>query len=107
MTPLIWLVAFSFAWGAVLWLTASALQRAPNVSGALRQWIWRGAMLLLMAPWVAAPIVSMFGLGLARPDPVEANLVHAPASEFAEVATHVDAATLPSAVIENGGGLLE
>lgn len=58
------LLASSFAWGGVIWLCARALQRS-NVSGRARQWIWRGATLLLIAPWVSAPLVAAFGWGLS------------------------------------------
>ncbi len=71
MTILTWLAVSSLVWGAVLWLAAFLLQRSGDVSGRARQWIWRGATALLIAPWIAAPLVSAFGLGLApRETPV-------------------------------------
>ena len=70
MTLLIWLTASSLVWGGLLWISARLLQRATNAPGALRQWIWRGATVLLLAPWMAAPFVIMFGLGLAPAESV-------------------------------------
>lgn len=64
MLTFIFLLVSSIVWGGLIWLTARTLQRS-NVSGRARQWIWRGATLLLLAPWVAAPLVSAFGWGLA------------------------------------------
>lgn len=68
MTLLIFLAVSSLVWGAVLWSAGRLLQRPAGVSGNMRQWIWRGATLLLVAPWIAAPLVMLFGLGLAAPE---------------------------------------
>ena len=64
MLTFTFLLVSSVVWGGLIWITARTLQRS-NVSGRARQWIWRGATLLLLAPWVAAPLVSTFGWGLA------------------------------------------
>lgn len=63
--PIVMLVGASIIWGGALWLAASLLQRSPGVSGAARQWIWRGAAMLLVLPFVALPVVTWLGLGLA------------------------------------------
>ena len=60
MLTLSLLLVSSIVWGGLIWLSARALQRS-NVSGRARQWIWRGATLLLIAPWVSAPFVLAFG----------------------------------------------
>ncbi|HVY88113.1 MAG TPA: peptidoglycan DD-metalloendopeptidase family protein [Hyphomonadaceae bacterium] len=73
MTILTWLVSTSLAWGAVLCFAGWVLQRS-NVSGAARQWIWRCAAILLVAPWLATPLVFAFGWGLA-PAPVTPTLL--------------------------------
>ncbi len=73
MNTLMMLAASSIAWGAVLCVVGLMLQRNSNVSGRTRQWIWRGATLLLLAPWIAAPVVSALGLGLA---PAEVVATH-------------------------------
>lgn len=65
MISLTWLVVSSLAWGAVLFGAGFLLQRFGDLSGRARQWIWRGAAMLLVAPWIAAPLVSGLGLGLA------------------------------------------
>lgn len=64
MLMLSFLLFSSLVWGGLIWLAARALQRG-SVSGRARQWIWRGATVLLLAPWIAAPLVSAFGWGLA------------------------------------------
>jgi len=74
MTILTWLMASSLLWGAVIWGAGCILQRSSDVSGRARQWIWRGATVLLVAPWIAAPVVAAFGWGLA---PAEADIVAA------------------------------
>lgn len=68
MLTLAILLGSSFVWGGLIWLCARALQR-NNVSGRARQGIWRGAALLLIAPWLAAPAVAAFGWGLAPHEP--------------------------------------
>ena len=81
MLTLSLLLVSSIVWGGLIWLSARALQRS-NVSGRARQWIWRGATLLLIAPWVSAPFVLAFGWGLApnvAPVEGEAALVVEPA----------------------------
>ena len=65
MTILIWLAASSLVWGALIWGVGRLLQNSGDVSGRARQWIWRGATALLIAPWIAAPLVAIFGWGLA------------------------------------------
>lgn len=93
MSLLIWLAVLSIVWGGVLWLAASLLQRRSGVSGRARQWIWRGAAMLLATPVLAMPIVTGFGLGLAPNPAIEAPvdrptgpLASAPLSEPAPVA---------------------
>ncbi|HEV7694387.1 MAG TPA: M23/M56 family metallopeptidase [Hyphomonadaceae bacterium] len=81
MNPLLWLAVSSIVWGGVLCLAAMLLQRNSNLSGRMRQWIWRSAMALLIAPWLAAPVVSALGLGLA---PAEQVVVAAPVGPVAE-----------------------
>lgn len=106
MTLLIWLAAYSLLWGAVLWLSGRLLQRSPSVSGRVRQWIWRGATLLLIAPWIAAPVILMFGLGLAPAETVAAATVaDAPLSDVA-VMQALDAAPAETAVVVESGGTL-
>ncbi|HEX5005636.1 MAG TPA: M56 family metallopeptidase, partial [Hyphomonadaceae bacterium] len=58
MTLLVWLAASSLVWGGVLWGAAIALQSGNDLSGRARQWIWRGAGVLLIMPWLAVPVVS-------------------------------------------------
>lgn len=65
MTILTWLVAYSLVWGGLIWAAGRLLQGSADVSGRARQWIWRGATVLLVAPWVAAPVVAAAGWGLA------------------------------------------
>jgi beta-lactamase regulating signal transducer with metallopeptidase domain len=84
MLTLSLLLLSSIVWGGLIWLSARALQRS-NISGRARQWIWRGATLLLIAPWISAPFVFVFGWGLAphaaplAGDPVPAAFVVEPA----------------------------
>lgn len=106
MNTMMMLAASSIAWGAVLCVAGLALQRNSNVSGRARQWIWRGATLLLLAPWVAAPVVSALGLGLAQPDVMAAHGAEEPTAELVSAAAGIDAANGKTAVVENGGGLL-
>ena len=73
MTILAWLAVSSLVWGALIWGVARVLQRSSDVSGRARQWIWRGATVLLVAPWIAAPLVAAFGWGLAPSDAVTAS----------------------------------
>lgn len=70
MTILAWLAISSLVWGAVIWSVGRVLQRSGDVSGRARQWIWRGATVLLVAPWIAAPLVAALGWGLAPSDAV-------------------------------------
>jgi murein DD-endopeptidase MepM/ murein hydrolase activator NlpD/beta-lactamase regulating signal transducer with metallopeptidase domain len=58
VTLLVWLAASSLIWGAVLWGAAIALQSGNDLSGRARQWIWRGAAVLLIMPWLAVPVVG-------------------------------------------------
>ena len=76
------LLVSSIIWGGLIWLCARALQRS-NVSGRARQWIWRGATLLLIAPWLSAPFVVAFGWGLA-PNPAHNAVEAMPASFLVE-----------------------
>lgn len=62
---LAFLVVSSIVWGAVLVASCIILQRITDASGRARQWIWRAAALLLVAPWLAGPLVDALGLGLA------------------------------------------
>ena len=107
MTLLIWLAVSSLAWGAVLWTAGRILQRAGNATGAMRQWIWRGATALLIAPWVAAPLILLFGLGLAPAETV-AVMTAAPIGDGDALgAMHaLDAGAVETAVVENGGSLM-
>ncbi len=107
MTLLIWLAASSLAWGAVLWIAGRALQRSTHVSGAVRQWIWRGATLLLLAPWIAAPFVVTFGLGLAPAETVTtATVAAAPMADTLAGMHAVDAANVQTQVVTNGGSAI-
>src|ERR1043165_9588657 len=90
MNPLLWLAVSSIVWGGVLCLAAVLLQRNSNLSGRIRQWIWRSAMVLLVAPWLAAPVVSALGLGLG---PAEPAAVAEPASEWTDVVATFDPAS--------------
>ena len=66
MTILTWLAVYSLVWGGLIWAAGRLLQGSADVSGRARQWIWRGATVLLVAPWVAAPVVvAAMGWGLA------------------------------------------
>jgi murein DD-endopeptidase MepM/ murein hydrolase activator NlpD/beta-lactamase regulating signal transducer with metallopeptidase domain len=67
MSLTIELILASLVWGGMIVGAAMALQRQGDLSGSTRQWIWRGAAALLIAPWLAMPIVSWLGLGLAAP----------------------------------------
>jgi len=106
VTTLVWLAASSLAWGAALWFAAMMLQRHNDLSGRARQWIWRGATLLLIAPWIAAPVVGMLGLGLAPSDTAMAPVLAAQGfpADLAVVSA-VDAANVTTAVIERENGL--
>ncbi|MEQ1784774.1 MAG: M56 family metallopeptidase, partial [Hyphomonadaceae bacterium] len=107
MTLLIWLAALSLAWGGVLWIAGRGLQRSTNVSGATRQWIWRGATVLLLAPWIAAPFVVMLGLGLAPAETsATAAMAGAPAAETLVAMQALDAANVETIVVSNGGSIL-
>lgn len=107
MTLLIWLAASSLAWGAVLWIAGRLLQRSSNVSGRARQWFWRGATALLVAPWLATPFVILFGLGLAPPETTALATVATAATGDNLAAMHVlDLAHDETAVIENGGSIM-
>ena len=103
MTLLIWLAVSSLLWGGVLWIAGRALQRSTNVSGAARQWIWRGATALLLAPWIAAPFVVTFGLGLAPAETV-ATATEAATSTGTLVTLH--ATDVPAQVVSDGGSLM-
>ncbi len=65
MTILTWLAVYSLVWGGLIWAAGRLLQGSADVSGRARQWMWRGATALLVAPWVAAPVVAAAGWGLA------------------------------------------
>ena len=105
MTLLIWLTASSLVWGGVLWISARLLQRATNAPGALRQWIWRGATVLLLAPWMAAPFVIMFGLGLAPAESVT-TAVTTTTTETLAAAPTMDAGPVGAVVVSDGGSVL-
>ncbi|MEQ1782737.1 MAG: M56 family metallopeptidase [Hyphomonadaceae bacterium] len=107
MTLLIWLAASSLAWGGVLWIVGRALQRSMHVSGAVRQWIWRGATVLLLAPWIAAPFVVMFGLGLAPAETIAAATVATvPKAETIAALQSLDDAYVQTQVVTNGGSAI-
>lgn len=59
MITLIWLAASSLIWGGLLFCAVLALQGRFELSGNARQWMWRGAAMLLILPWVATPVVSV------------------------------------------------
>ncbi len=107
MTILTWLAVSSLVWGGVIWFIARILQRSNGVSGRARQWIWRGATALLIAPWVAAPLVSALGLGLAPAEvapvvaAIEEPMIEAHAAVFTGETVNVG-----TTAIENGGSLL-
>ena len=99
--------SLSLAWGGVLWIAGRGLQRSTNVSGATRQWIWRGATVLLLAPWIAAPFVVMLGLGLAPAETsATAAMAAAPAAETLVAMQALDAANVETIVVSNGGSIL-
>ena len=104
MTLLIWLASTSLVWGGVLWISARLLQRATNAPGALRQWIWRGATLLLLAPWIAAPFVDVFGLGLAPAESVTTAVTTT--TETLAATPTMDAGPVGAVVVSNGGSVL-
>lgn len=108
MTLLIWLAASSLLWGAVLWISARILQRATNAPGATRQWIWRGVTALLLAPWIAAPFVVVFGLGLAPPEQtaVATEAVVQPAADTLTAMHALDTVGAQTAVVSDGGTML-
>ena len=107
MTLLIWLAASSLAWGAILWITGRLLQRSSNVSGRARQWIWRGATALLVAPWLAAPIVILFGLGLAPAETTALATVSNVVTGDTLTAMHaLELANVETTVVENGGSVM-
>jgi len=104
MTILAWLAVSSLVWGALIWGVARVLQRSSDVSGRARQWIWRGATVLLVAPWIAAPLVAAFGWGLAPSDAVTASaatttLATLPVDEFTgEMLLDFTGAPAPAAI---------
>ena len=107
MTLLIWLAASSLLWGGLLWIAGRALQRSTNVMGSVRQWIWRGATALLLAPWIAAPFVVLFKLGLAPAETVATiTLAGSPAAGMIVGLPAFDTAGVQTAVVANGGGVL-
>jgi beta-lactamase regulating signal transducer with metallopeptidase domain len=65
MTILTWLAVYSLVWGGLIWAAGRLLQGTADISGRARQWMWRGATVLLIAPWIAAPVVAAAGWGLA------------------------------------------
>ncbi len=71
MTTLVWLAGTSLIWGALVWGAAIALQSGNDLSGRARQWIWRVAGLLLIAPWAVLPFADLLtgNLGVA-PAPI-------------------------------------
>lgn len=107
MTLLIWLAASSLAWGGILWITGRLLQKSSNVSGRARQWIWRGATALLVAPWLAAPIVVLFGLGLAPAETTAIATVSNVATGDTLAGMHaLELANVETTVVENGGSVM-
>lgn len=91
MTILIWLAASSLVWGAVIWAAGLALQQS-DISGRARQWIWRGAAMLLVAPWVAVPLVRLLAPRLSL------SLAPAPVPETTAPITE-----LPLGGVDTGG----
>lgn len=107
MTLLIWLAASSLLWGAVLWFSARGLQRVTQAPGAVRQWIWRGATALLLAPWIVAPFIVMFGLGLAPAEqPATMTMAAIQTSDMAAGGAVLDAAKVQTQVVSNGGNVM-
>jgi murein DD-endopeptidase MepM/ murein hydrolase activator NlpD/beta-lactamase regulating signal transducer with metallopeptidase domain len=107
MISLIWLTVSSFVWGGVLCLAALLLQRNSDLSGRVRQWIWRGAMLLLIAPWVATPLVSLLGVGLGpvAPEPVVASAAaEAAPQETASMVAVAEASPAIAWIVQETGG---
>lgn len=105
MTILAWLAISSLVWGAVIWSVGRVLQRSGDVSGRARQWIWRGATVLLVAPWIAAPLVAALGWGLAPSDAVMVSaapttLATLPMDEFTgEMLLDFTGAPAPAAIV--------
>jgi murein DD-endopeptidase MepM/ murein hydrolase activator NlpD/beta-lactamase regulating signal transducer with metallopeptidase domain len=106
MNLLVWLIMSSLAWGGVLWLAGRLLQRSPDVSGRARQWIWRGATALLLAPWIVAPVVIGFGLGLAPAETLAVDTI-TPAipTEVFQTIYPRETADAKAGVIEHGGAI--
>ncbi len=104
MNTLILLAISSIIWGAALSCAALMLQKNANVSGRARQWIWRGATALLLAPWLAAPAVSALGLGLGAAQ--LAPIIEEPTADLVSAAMAVNAGHAEPGVVENGGGVL-
>lgn len=82
----------SVIWGAVLFGVAAVLQAATSLAGAARQTLWRIAAVLLIAPWIAAPLADLAGIGLPAP----AAVTPAPVIETINFESF-SADTLPSA----------
>ena len=60
----------SILWGAMLWGGGLLAQRYGEADGAARQLIWRLAAMLLIAPWIIAPVGILFGLKGPAPAPI-------------------------------------
>jgi murein DD-endopeptidase MepM/ murein hydrolase activator NlpD/beta-lactamase regulating signal transducer with metallopeptidase domain len=110
VTTLVWLAASSLVWGAVLWGAAMALQSGNDLSGRARQWVWRGAAVLLIIPWLAVPVVGVLAPDLsgsiAPPVAVSEELAsfEEPAFYEAPVAAEgIDATSIQPAVIVDQG----
>ena len=108
MSTIAWLATLSFVWGGVLCIAALLLQRNANLSGRMRQRIWRGALLLLIAPWIAAPVVSLLGMGLAQPETVAAPAPAdvAPQVTAAMVADVGETGAAPAWIVREDIGLI-
>ena len=64
------LLGSSLLWGAMLWAGAMLAQRYGQADGAARQIIWRLAAMLLIAPWIIAPVGVLMGMKGPAPAPI-------------------------------------
>jgi murein DD-endopeptidase MepM/ murein hydrolase activator NlpD/beta-lactamase regulating signal transducer with metallopeptidase domain len=82
MITLLSLAASSLIWGAVLVGAVIALQSRGELSGRARQWLWRGAAMLLVTPWLAVPVIDVLAPGLALSLAPPPGATDGPVSEF-------------------------
>ena len=106
MTTLLWLAASSLVWGGILFGAMTALLSRGEVSGQTQQWMWRGAGMLLIAPWIAVPLIDVLAPGLALSLTPVMNAAAAPAAAPAgETAILVDSA-ISEAPVHEGAGIV-